>query len=254
MGFILKKIIAAFLMPLPIGILLLFTSLFFLVRGATKKGKFLLLAGIAWLTLFSYDPVANLLLYPIENRYVALHQAPPETRYIYVLGCGHTTHAALPVTSQLDKEAVVRLAEGIRLYRQLHGKAIIILSGYSGLTDPTPHALMQQKLALALGVDPRHILLEPACKDTQEEAVAARKATRGKPLILVTSAYHMPRAMQWFEAAGLHPIPAPTYHQAHIAHPNYLNFFSVDALKHSTTVFHELLGMVWQKLKRMMTS
>jgi uncharacterized SAM-binding protein YcdF (DUF218 family) len=249
MGFILKKIISTFLMPLPIGILLFLAALIFLLKKQTGKSRTFLIAGLVWLSVLSYDPVANLLLYQIESSYPALHHAPPKTRYIYVLGCGHSSDETLPITSQLDKEAVIRLNEGIRLYRQLNGKAKLILSGYSGLSDPTPHALMQERLATALGVNAKDIILKPEPKDTEEEAVAAKQIARNQPLVLVTSASHMPRAMHWFNKAGLHPIPAPTAHQASIKHPNYFGIFSVGALKKSTTVFHELLGSLWQNIK-----
>jgi uncharacterized SAM-binding protein YcdF (DUF218 family) len=249
MGFVLKKIIATVLMPLPLGILFVLVGLFYLSRAHMRKSRRWITLGVLWLFVFSYAPPANLLLYPIEQQYPTLHNAPDTTGYIYVLGCGHTTDKTLPVTSQIDAEAVIRLNEGIRLYRQLDGKAKLILSGYSGLFDPTPHALMQQKLAQALGIPSEDIITIPTAKDTEDEAYAAHKIAQDTPLILVTSAYHMPRALMWFEKARLHPLPAPTYHQASLKHPNYLGFFSADALRKSTVAFHEYLGLLWQTLR-----
>jgi len=249
MGFLLKKTVSTFLMPLSLGIVLLTIGLFYLFKSQRKRGRFFVTLGVVWLTLFSYPPLANTLLYPLEHRYPSLIQAPQKVRYIYVLGYGHTTDATLPITSQLEEEAVVRLSEGIRLYRQLQGKAKLILSGYSGLYDPTSHARMQQRLARALGVAAEDIILENSPKDTQEEALAAKRVVGNEALILVTSAYHMPRAMRWFEKVDLHPLPAPTYHQASLKHVHYFDIFSICALKKSTIVFHEYLGMVWQALK-----
>ena len=249
MGFILKKIISTFLMPLPLAILFGLIGLFYLSKAHIKRARQWIGLGIVWLFIFSYTPLANLLLYPIEQQYPSLHKAPDSIQYIYVLGYGHTTDETLPITSQIDAEAIVRLSEGIRLYRQLGGKAKLILSGYSGLFDPTPHAIMQQKLALALGIPAQDIIVCPQAKDTEDEANAAKKISKGQPLVMVTSAYHMPRALMWFEKVGLHPIPAPTYHQASLKHPNYLGFFSADALRKSTVAFHEFLGLVWQKIR-----
>jgi len=249
MGFVLKKILSTFLMPLPIGMLLFLAALLFLRKKQPGRSKLLLASGIIWLSLFSYEPLANLLLYQLESTCPTLHQAPKQTRYIYVLGCGHNSDDTLPITSQLSTEAVIRLNEGIRLYRQLNGKAKLILSGYSGFSDPTPHALMQARLATALGVNAKDIIIRPKPKDTQEEAGAAKQIAQNQPLVLVTSAYHMPRAIHWFKKEGLHPIPAPTAHQASIKHPNYFAIFSVGALKKSTIAFHEGLGMLWQNIK-----
>ncbi len=91
--------------------------------------------------------------------------------------------------------------------------------------------------------------MRPKPRDTQEEAKAAKELLGDEPFILVTSASHMTRSMNFFKNEGLTPIPAPTNHLASIKHPNYTDFFSSDALVKSRIVFHEVLGMVWQKLK-----
>jgi len=93
------------------------------------------------------------------------------------------------------------------------------------------------------------VILLLGTQDTQEEAQAGKKLLGDKPFILVTSASHMPRALNFFNNEGLDPIPAPTNHLAGIQHPNYTKFFSSDALEKSRIAFHELLGLVWQKLK-----
>ena len=236
-------------MPLPLGMLIIAAGLWLLYRNKAKTGKKMILAGLGWLFLLSYDPFANLLLYPIEHRYPALLQPPKETRYIYVLGGGHHTDTTLPITSQVVPESVVRLSEGIRLYHALNDRAKLIVSGYKGLNDPTTHAKMEQQLAIALGIPKKDILLVPAATDTEDEAKAAERITQFKPMILVTSAYHMPRAMQWFNHRGLYPYPAPTYHLSSLTHPHYFEVFSANALKKSTIAFHEYLGMLWQKIK-----
>ena len=209
----------------------------------------MLIFSILWLFFFSYPPVVNTLLYTIESKNPTLHKAPENIKYIYVLGGGHHTDESLPITSQVVETSVVRLNEGIRLYNQLDRKAKIIFSGYHGLYDTTEHAVMQKKLAIALGVNEKDIILYLGTKDTQEEANAGKKLLGDEPFILVTSASHMTRALNFFKNEGLHPIPAPTNHLASTQHPNYTDFFSSEALTKSRIVFHETLGLIWQKLK-----
>ncbi len=249
MDFLLKKFVSIFLMPLPLGVALITLGLFFLYRNKLIKAKITLIFSIVWLFVFSYSPVADTLLYQLESRNPTLHQAPKDIKYIYVLGGGHTTDHSLPITSQVTETAVVRLTEGIRLYHQLHEEATLIVSGYSGLLDPTTHAVMQEKLALALGIKKDRIILRPSPRDTQEEAVAAKKLLGKKTFILVTSASHMTRALKFFINEGLHPIPAPTNHLASTKNLNYSDLFSSSALEESRIVFHEVLGLLWQKLK-----
>jgi len=209
----------------------------------------MLTLSIVWFFIFSYAPVANILLHSIESNNPTLHTAPKNIKYIYVLGGGHHTDESLPITSQVVETSVVRLNEGIRLYEQLDRNAKIIVSGYHGLYDTTEHAVMQKKLAISLGVTKEDIILHLGTKDTQEEAKAGKKLLADQPFILVTTGSHMTRALNFFTHEGLDPIPAPTNHLASIQHPNYTDFFSSEALTKSRIVFHEVLGLIWQKLK-----
>ena len=238
-----------FLMPLPLGVAFIGLALIFLYRNKLQKAKLTLVVSILWFFLFSYTPFVDTLLHSIESNYPMLNQAPKEIKYIYVLGGGHTTDESQPITSQVNESSVVRLSEGIRLYYQLNKKAKIIVSGHSGRYNDIPHALMQEKLALALGIQTEHIILYPEPRDTQEEAIAVKKLLGNKPFILVTSASHMTRAMNFFTQEGLTPVPAPTNYLVSIKQSNYTDFFSSRALMKSRILFHEVLGLIWQKLK-----
>lgn len=238
-----------FIMPLPLGVALIILGLFFLYKNRLTKAKFTLTISVVWLFLISYSPVPDLLLYKLESKVPTLHTAPADIQYIYVLGGGHHTDKDQPITSQVVDTSVVRLSEGIRHYRQLQGKAKIIVSGYHGLYDPTEHAMMQKRLAIALGIDENDMILHLGTKDTQEEAQAGKKLLGSKPFILVTSASHMTRALKFFKKEGLHPIPAPTNHLGNKKYLNYTDFFSATALKKSHILFHEYLGLLWQKIK-----
>ena len=248
-GFILKKIVSWSLMPIPLGMALILITLFFLVRNKKQKAIGALAAAFVWFSLFSYAPFANYLLHQFESTYPPLLQAPQEVKHIYILGGGHKSDNALPITSQVYDDAIIRLNEAIRLYHQLDEKATIIVSGYSGFYSDIPHANMQQKLAIALGINPENITLRPKPMDTQEEAKAAKELLRDKPFILVTSAFHMDRALRWFRQEGLNPVPAPAHHFTSLNQTAYWGFFNAHAIMMSTHSFHEALGILWQKIK-----
>jgi len=249
MGFILKKIISTFLMPLSLGVIFMAIAFYFLKKQQFLRARYTLVFAILWLFTFSYAPVANSMLYQIESSYPTLQQVPTKAKYIYLLGGGHNDDSSLPITSQVFSESVVRLSEAIRLYHELKGKAKIIVSGYSGPYADTSHAIMQQRLAHALGIPLEDLIVTSSPQDTQDEAKSAKEIIGNEPFILVTSAYHMKRSMKWFEKEGLHPTPAPTFHKATKQNHNYTDVFSAHALKNSTIVFHEVLGMLWQKIK-----
>ncbi|HBH36501.1 MAG TPA: hypothetical protein DDW45_09240, partial [Gammaproteobacteria bacterium] len=201
--FILKKIISMLLMPLSIGLILILIAIYFLYKKNLKMSKIFMISSLLWIAVMSYTPFSELLLSPLESQYPALQEFPKDIRYVIVLGAGHTTNEELPMTSQMGRPAMFRLAEGIRILRQLDD-AKLIVCGYSGL-DPTPHALMQKKMALLLGVREEQIIARYAPKDTREEAIDVKSILNNQDFILVTSASHMPRAMEIFNGEGLYP-------------------------------------------------
>ena len=251
MEFLLKKIISTFLKPLPLGVGLILLSLFFISKNKPAKAKLTLILSVLWFFVISYTPPIDALLYDLESQNPTLHHAPKNVKYIYVLGSGHHTDNSHPITSQLSETAVVRLNEGLRHYHQLNKQAQIIVSGYHGLHDITEHAIMQKKLATSLGMKETEIILHLGTRDTEEEAQAGKALLDTKPFILVTSASHMTRALKIFRDAGLNPIAAPTNHLGNIKHPNYTHIFSANTLKKSHIIWHEYLGLVWQKCKEL---
>jgi uncharacterized SAM-binding protein YcdF (DUF218 family) len=246
--FIVKKIISMLLMPLSIGLILILIAIYFLYKNNLKMSKIFMISSLLWLAVMSYTPFSELLLEPLESHYPALQEFPKDIGYVMVLGAAHTTNEKLPMTSQLGRSAMFRLAEGIRVLRQLDD-AKLIVSGYSGM-DPTPHAMMQKKMAVLLGVREEQIIARYAPKDTREEAIEAKSILNNQDFILVTSASHMPRAMAIFHAEGLYPYAAPTYHLA--KHSSAAVFIpDSDGLQNSEVAMHEYIGMLWLEIVKL---
>ena len=246
--FIVKKIISVLLMPLSVGLILILIAIYFLYKNNLKMSRIFMISSLLWLAVMSYTPFSELLLSPLESHYPALEAFPKDIGYVMVLGAGHATNDKLPMSSQLGRSAMFRLAEGIRILRQLDD-AKLIVSGYSGM-DPTPHALMQKKMAVLLGVSEEQIIARYAPKDTKEEAVDVKSILENQDFILVTSASHMPRAMAIFNAEGLYPYAAPTYHLAKHASDAV---YTLDAwgLVKSEYAMHEYLGRLWQEIVKL---
>jgi uncharacterized SAM-binding protein YcdF (DUF218 family) len=251
-GFILKKALGTILMPLPLIFITLFIIYVRLQRSMEKKALGIAL-GI--LFLLSYDPFADFLLSSVENRYKPMLHPPHSIRFVHVLGSSHHTRNDFPETSQLTSEAMVRITEGIRLWRALPEGSKLIVSGYKGIyADPITHAEHLAHMAHMLGVPYESIIKLPHAKDTAEEASAAKQIVGDAPLILVTSAYHMPRAVNTFTKTGIDVHPAPTFFltdTSHIRHTQILNAFS---LYKSTLFTYETIGSIWQRLKKIFNS
>jgi uncharacterized SAM-binding protein YcdF (DUF218 family) len=160
--------------------------------------------------------VANGLLEPLESRYEPLVDAaiPKDVAAIVVLGSSYVPRRSVPVTAALSDDGLVRAVEGIRLLHVLEGRAagvVLYLSG-GGEDGEPPGAEGYGRLARELGVPESRVRLVPEPLDTAQEARIFSKLLRGQRFILVTSAYHMPRAMLLFERVGARPLAAPTGH------------------------------------------
>ena len=92
--FLLKKIIAAFLMPVPIGLFLLLLALVFLLKNSYKKAKIFLFLSFLWFALISNQTISNMIISPLENAHQALKDTPKDIEYILVLGNGQIGRAS----------------------------------------------------------------------------------------------------------------------------------------------------------------
>lgn len=253
--FFFKKIIASFFTPLSLTLEIFLIGIFLLYFTTKQKtGKLLILTGITILVLCSYTPTADILIGPLINQYPPFeydNSVMPEhmPRSVVVLGAGHSTNPSLPAASRISYDSLVRLMEGIRIYRMIpEGK--LLLSGGSA-SGPISSAQDMAQLARDLGVNERDIIIESESRDTKDEAQIISSMLDDKYFILVTSSSHMPRSMALFTKLGMKPIPAPTrsieqkllYRSPNPFFPSSINLQKVEL------AFHEYLGMIWAKLR-----
>lgn len=241
-----KVLAAQLLMPLPIS--LGFFLLGLLVWKRRQFSRLLMGFSVIFLTLLSWAPVADRLLEPFESRYAPLHGWPHEQRpkAIVVLGAGFQPNQPWTLTGQLSGPAINRLAEGLRLWYQAKDVPLI-LSGTDRRPEIPSMALGYAALAHELGVPKQSIYTLTQPRDTGEEAKAAVRVLGDQArFVLVTSASHMPRAVRYFRAAGLQPIPAPTHYLAQRDDTDTLNYWIPSArhLRKSERAFYEAMGML----------
>ncbi len=215
--------------------------------------------GLVILVLFSYGLPANKLLRPLERQYdkfeiksssgAADAENEPEIKFVVVLGGGHVSDPELPLVSHLNKGSLVRLIEGIRIYRKYPG-AKLLLSGGS-IFDPVPEAEVMARVAGEIGVPERDIILESKSKDTRDEAMLIKPIVGKKPFVLVTTASHIPRSMTLFKKLGMNPIPSPVGHSIRDGQGlHYYSFFpSTGNIHKAELAIHEYLGRTWAKLR-----
>ena len=248
MLFLLKKFVSFFLMPYTISLILISLALFFLYINRYKRAKIFLSFGLLWSILIAYAPFSNSIIKPLEDNYPSYLDVDPNIKYVLVLGNAHITNTQRSSISQLSDIANKRLSEGVRIYKRLNN-AKLIVSGYEGDDKLTAHAIILKNAAISLGVDKNDIIMQEKAKDTYEEAVFAKKIVSNEKLILVTSAFHMPRAMQIFKSFNINAIAAPTNYYSK-TNNDYLTPPRSKELDKTTLAMHEYIGLLWFNLKK----
>jgi len=250
--FILKKLIGMLLMPISLIAIAFILSI--LLRN--KKPRVSLALGVSSVTLLlalSFQPIANRLLYPIENQFPTFDTQQP-VELIHVLGNCHQVNKQIPPHAQLCGTAIYRLLEGIRILNA-NPNSQLLLTGYQGSQSKT-HAEVLAQVALELGVSRERLIVDGSPKDTREESmVLAEYLDQHRHInevAIVTSASHMPRAfsMMEYELSSLaHPInlhAAPAYFSASIENHDWK--IATPALRKSERALYEILGLIWFKL------
>jgi uncharacterized SAM-binding protein YcdF (DUF218 family) len=250
--FLFKKIVAPFLFPLPLCLLLLVTGLALLwLTRRQRAGKLLVTAGVALLTALSYGFVSERLVVSLERRHAPADVravASRQYRWVVVLGAGTSADAELPAATRLSEASLARLVEGVRLHRALPGSRLVVSGGPVFGSGSDAEAM--RDLAVELGVEPSSIVTEAESPDTESQAVNLRPVVGEEEFLLVTSASHMPRSLALFEKAGTKPAPAPAHFTAQRGGLSPSSFFpGSGGLRRAETAFHEYLGLAWAKLR-----
>lgn len=252
----LSEFTAPFLTPVGICFLIWMSGLGFHFRGYRFRGKCCTVGGILLLLAFSNPALGGALLATLEDDYPLIAPAGcQEADAVVVLG--GVTAPPVPPREAIDVgEGFDRLLHGMRLLRL--GKApILVLSGggsaeQAGMKISEASRLYQ--LALEYGVDPRSLLLEERSNNTHENARFTSELLKSRGLstiLLVTSAWHMPRAAAAFEKQGLNTIAAPTDLRA-IDEPNLMRNLmpGISGLEYSTIALREYCGLAIYWVRR----
>ena len=259
----LKSLVEFIFSPLGVMTLLLCGGFILSVlRRTSRWGRRLVLTGVFFFFLFTFTPLAEVLIRSLERHYSPLLTPPvsiPIKRIVVLSGYAEES-STIPVTSNLDEEMLYRLAEGIRLYRRLPGSNLI-LSGGSLRRGDKPVASIMANFLREMGIPDKDISLEGRSLNTYENLLEVKKIIGSDPFILVTSGYALRRAMAVARKLGMHPTAAPAHIWALQHYPPEMDrtewFLAVlggfsspspARLAYLQLAYHEYLGYAWYKL------
>ena len=250
--FFIKKLVEYLIFP-PGIIIIAFLLIFFIsfidfikrkAEQAKSAGYIIFIPAISLLSavilyLISIQPVSNMFLIPLETNY----PIPPakiigEPSAIIVLSSGAYNKMTL------DGDSFNRLFGGFKLYKK-YRVPVIVSGGYAASTISV--AKVMRNILLEIGVPKSYVITEDESNDTFENALYVLKICKRRNfrrVILVTSAYHMPRAMFLFNElkGGIKIIPYPTDFKTDKHYNIYGYFPQLGNLIISEEAMHEYIG------------
>jgi uncharacterized SAM-binding protein YcdF (DUF218 family) len=212
MSFTLSKLAWYILAPGNLLVLLLLAGLLWRIGSKRRHGMPLIVVGTLGLAGITVLPFANWTLVPLENRFPQ-PALPAHVDGIVVLGGSVSTSITVSRGQPAVPSAAERLIATGELARR-YPEARIIVSGGNGYIIQTNlrEAPVMRDVLVSEGIDPKRIELEDRSRNTFENAVESYRIAQPKPgqvWILVTSAWHMPRAVGCFRTAGWTVLPYP---------------------------------------------
>lgn len=147
----------------------------------------------------------------------------------------------IPITGHVNSSSGFRILEAARIYARARHMTVIV----SG-KDEVP--VIMRDLLAELSVARANFIIDQQSTNTYESAVNLRERLTGKRFYLVTSAGHMPRALQVFLKQGLQPVPAPTDYLASASLGDSSIVPSGQHLAISDLAIHEYVGLMWYRL------
>jgi uncharacterized SAM-binding protein YcdF (DUF218 family) len=209
----LHKILPLFMLPVGITLILV-------LAGLRLRRRALIWSGVAVLWLSSTPLVSGLAVRAAEGwAERGLATDAPQADAIVVLSEGRVVAPGKAAVSEWNDAD--RFFGGVELFKA--GKSpLLVFTGGAAPWEPNaaPEGDVLAEYAKAMGVPDGQILKTPRVTNTAEEAVAVATLLRGRlsgptwrggppRVLLVTSAFHMPRARRLFERAGMSVIPFP---------------------------------------------
>jgi uncharacterized SAM-binding protein YcdF (DUF218 family) len=204
-----RQLIGVLATPLVLALLLVAVAAIARLCGGRAAARWLLGAAAALACLASLPAVGDALLRPLERQNPPLRtEAQSSVAWVVVLGSGYSPRDSVPVTAAIDPDGLSRIVEGMRLVHLL-GARHLIVSGGARKGHAAP-ALGYATLVRQLGFNEPDLIVLGTAVNTAAESRAIAARVGAQPFFLVTSAYHMPRALKQMQRAGAHAIAAPT--------------------------------------------
>ena len=248
MFFIVSKVLGFFAIPSNLVVTIGLVGILLLATRWWRIGRTLMIASLLALAILGFSPAGNALILPLEDRFPLWDDSHGAPDGMVVLGGSISPEVSKARRQVALDEAAERITAAVTLAR-LYPKARIVFSGGNGelIYREGTEAEYAVQLFEDLGIPHDRIVAEEQSRNTVENAVFSKLIAMPQPgehWLLVTSAYHMPRAMGAFRQAGFaveaYPVDWRTRGPQDLLRP----FPTLgDGLRRSDTAMREWVGL-----------
>ena len=249
MFFFLSKTLGIMMLPVNfligagvIGAILLFTRW-------TRLGRRLLVISVILLAIAGFSPLGKLLFYPLEQRFPPWDAARGAPDGIVVLGGAIDPDLSAARGGAVFLRAADRIVAAAALARQYPNARVVFSGGNANLVSDSSAKEADYALSVfeSLGIAKARLTLERGSRNTLENAEFSRAIANpkdGERWLLVTSVFHMPRAIGLFRKAGFAVEPYPVDWRVSGA-ANLLGFspIAVERLERTDISVREWMGL-----------
>jgi uncharacterized SAM-binding protein YcdF (DUF218 family) len=203
--------------------------------------------------LLAIEPVQDLLLRPLEDRYLPLpvgalsREKLDGVDALVILGGGTVQGSpeAGECKDSLSSSALKRLVYGFSL-KEIFTGDYVLAGGKVFDHGQEAEAQVAAEVLRSLGLESERIVTETESRNTWQNARNIAEDFGYHKIILVTSAYHIPRSVFCFEKNGIVVIPAPTdYYVNRNRRYDLFSFLpSMSASFGTWIALHEYMGLL----------
>jgi uncharacterized SAM-binding protein YcdF (DUF218 family) len=253
MYYTLSKLLWFFATPSNVILALVVAGALLLRRRGSRLGKRLVGLGAVLFVVFGLSPASNWLLLPLEQRFPAWRDDGKPVAAVVVLG-GAIDPGVSAARRQLalndSAERMVAMGDLARLFPSVP----VVFSGGAGSPvdgEVTEAEVVEAHLA-EFGLAQDRVRFERRSRNTVENARFTKALLDLKPgdrVLLVTSAFHMPRSMGLFRREGYDVVPYPVDFRTRSPGDAWRPFLAAsDGLQRTDLAVREWIGLAAARL------
>jgi uncharacterized SAM-binding protein YcdF (DUF218 family) len=247
MFFTISKVLGFFANPSDLIVSIGFVGFILLATRWSRAGRWLIAICFVALAVLGLSPIGNTLMVLLEQRFPRwdASRGPPDG--IVVLGGAISPDVSAARDEVVLNESAERLTVVAELARRYPDARILFSGGSGELIAGESEAPFALRLFQSFAIARDRVLLEDRARNTFENALYSKQLARpmpGERWLLVTSAYHLPRAVGVFRKVGFPVEPYPVDWRTRGSKDALRPFASVgDGLRRVDTAMREWVGL-----------